>query len=222
VDWTALELSLRLALATVALLLPLAVWLGRTLAVQRFPGRRLVEAGILLPLVLPPTVVGFYLLAAMAPDAPAGRLWERVTGGSLAFTFSGLLVASILVNLPFAVQPAQRAFESVGQELRDAAATSGLSPWRAFLAVELPLAAPGILTGAVLAFAHAMGEFGVVLMVGGAIPGETQTLALSIYDRVQALDMAAAGTMAALLVAVSLTAVLLMFALGGRSPLPRG
>jgi molybdate transport system permease protein len=217
-DWQALALSLRLALITLLALVPSAMLLGRWLAVTRWRFKPLVEALVVLPLVLPPTVVGFYLLAAMGPESPVGRIWEGLFGQALVFSFQGLVVASILVNIPFAVQPAQRAFEAVGPDLRAAAASCGMSPWVAFRAVELPLAFPGILTGAVLTFAHTLGEFGVVLMVGGAIPGETRTLALSIYDRVQALDTAGAGAMAALLLAISLSAVALTFLLTRRRP----
>ncbi|WP_199556054.1 molybdate ABC transporter permease subunit [Sandaracinobacteroides hominis] len=217
-DWQALALSLRLGLFTVLLLLPPAILLGRWLAVTSWRGKPFIEALVVLPLVLPPTVLGFYLLAAMGPHSPVGQLWTQLFGQGLAFSFPGILAASILVNIPFAVQPAQRAFEAVGQDLRHAAATCGLSPLASFRQIELPLAAPGILTGAVLAFAHTLGEFGVVLMVGGAIPGETKTLALSIYDRVQALDNAAAASMSALLLAISLTAVALTFALSRKRP----
>ena len=215
-DLQALALSLRLGLWTVALLLPVAILLGRWLATTAWRGRPLVEALVILPLVLPPTVIGFYLLAAMGPHAPLGRGWQTLTGGTLVFSFRGILLASVLVNLPFAVQPAQRAFEAVGADVRMAAATCGMSPWRAFRQVELPLALPGLVTGGVLAFAHTLGEFGVVLMVGGSIPGETRTLSLSIYDRVQALDNASAAAMAALLLAISLAAVALAFLLTGR------
>ena len=215
-DWQALALSLRLGLWTVALLLPVAMLLGRWLATTQWRGRPFIEALVILPLVLPPTVIGFYLLAAMGPHAPAGRAWSALTGGTLVFSFRGILLASVLVNLPFAVQPAQRAFEAIGVDVRMAAASCGMSPVRAFRMVELPLALPGIVTGAVLAFAHTLGEFGVVLMVGGSIPGETRTLALSIYDRVQALDNASAAAMSALLLAVSLLAVALAFLLTGR------
>lgn len=217
-DWQALSLSLQLGLFTVALLLPPALLLGRWLAVTRWRGKPLVEALVVLPLVLPPTVVGFYLLAAMGPYSPLGRAWTALFGEGLVFSFQGLVVASVIVNVPFIVQPAQRAFEGVGDDLRAAAATCGLGPWAAFRQVELPLALPGILTGAILAFAHTLGEFGVVLMVGGAIPGETRTLALSIYDRVQALDSAGASAMAGLLLLVSLTAVGLTFLLTRRRP----
>lgn len=166
--------------------------------------------------MLPPTVIGFYLLVGMGPDSLIGRAWTALFGGALVFSFRGVLLASVLINLPFAIQPAQRAFEGVGQDLRDAAATCGHSLWRTIWRIELPLAWPGIVTGAVLAFAHTLGEFGVVLMVGGSIPGETRTLALSIYDRVQAFDNVAAARMAALLMFVSLLAMTASFVLGGK------
>jgi molybdate transport system permease protein len=215
-DLTALQLSLALAAATVALLLPLALLLGHWLATTRWRGRALAEALLLLPLLLPPTVVGLALLIGMGPGSAIGRSWQAITGGQLVFSFAGILVASVLVNLPLMVQPAQRAFEAVGDDLRAAAASCGLSPLRAFTKVELPLAWPGLATGAVLAFAHTLGEFGVVLMVGGAIPGETATLSLAIYDRVQAFDMAGAGRLALLLLGISLIAITLLFLLGRR------
>ncbi|MCW2365933.1 molybdate transport system permease protein [Sphingobium sp. B7D2B] len=215
-DWQALNLSLLLGAFTVAILLPLALVLGRWLALARFRGRAVIEALVTLPLVLPPTVIGFYLLSAMGPQSWIGRVWSALFGSGLAFSFEAILVASVLVNLPFAVQPVQRAFESIAGDLRDAAATCGHSLWRSLWRIELPLAWPGILTGAVLTFAHTLGEFGVVLMVGGSIPGKTRTLALSLYDRVQAFDMASANEMALLLMAVSLVAVSLVFLLGQR------
>lgn len=215
-DWQALKLSLLLGALTVAILLPLAIIAGRWLATTRMRGRAFIEAALTLPLVLPPTVIGFYLLIGMGPDSLLGQTWVALFGDALVFSFKGVLIGSVLVNLPFAIQPAQRAFEAVGQELRDAAATCGHSLWRSFWRIELPLAWPGVVTGAVLAFAHTLGEFGVVLMVGGSIPGETRTLALSIYDRVQAFDNAGAGRMAAVLMAISLVAVTVSFLLGGR------
>jgi len=215
-DWEALSLSIRLGIVTVVLLLPIGVLLGRWLATTHWRGRPFIESLIVLPLVLPPTVIGFYLLGAMGPESPVGRAWEALFGGGLVFSFEAILIASIIVNLPFAVQPAQRGFEAISADLRQAASSCGMSPWRAFRTVELPLAFPGILTGAVLTFAHTLGEFGVVLMVGGAIPGETRTLSLSIYDRVQALDTAGAGQMAALLLSISLFAVAVTFLLTGR------
>lgn len=221
-DLDALSLSLALGLATVAILLPLAVVLGRWLALTRWRGRAMMEALLILPLLLPPTVVGLALLVGMGPDSLIGRAWAALTGGRLVFSFAGILAASILVNLPLAVQPAQRAFESVGDDLRAAAASCGLSPWAAFRRVELPLAWPGLATGAVLAFAHTLGEFGVVLMVGGAIPGETATLSLAIYDRVQAFDMAGAARLALLLLGISLFAITLLFLLGRQRGTTRG
>lgn len=215
-DWQALRLSLLLAVMTIAILVPFSVFVGRWLAVTRIGGRAFIEAAITLPLVLPPTVIGFYLLVGLGPNSPIGQAWSAVFDGALVFSFNGILIASVLVNLPFAVQPTQRAFEAVGQDLRDAAATCGHSAWRTFWRIELPLAWPGIGTGAVLAFAHTLGEFGVVLMVGGSIPGETRTIAISIYDRVQAFDNAAAGRMAALLMLISLLAVTASFLFSGR------
>ena len=206
-DWTALRLSLSLGLWTLAILLPLAVWLGRALALRRFPGKAAVEAAVALPLVLPPTVIGFYLLLAFGGRSPLGQGWQALFGHGLAFSFEGLLLASVLINLPFAVQPVQNGFAAVPPGLREAGAVSGMPPWRVLLKVELPLAWPGIATAAVLAFAHTLGEFGVVLMVGGSIPGETKTIAIAIYDRVQAFDEGAAGAMAAVLLAVSMAAL---------------
>ena len=212
-DWTALRLSLQLGGVTVLILIPLALLLGRWLAVTRVRGRSAVEALLALPLVLPPTVIGFYLLSAFGQGSWFGRLWQDLFGQSLVFTFEGLVVASIIVNIPFAVQPVQRAFEAIGPDLRDAAASCGLPFWRAFWRIEMPLAWPGTLTAIVLTFAHTLGEFGVVLMMGGSIPGETRTLAIAIYDRVQAFDEPAAARMAAVLLLISLLAITLSYAL---------
>jgi molybdate transport system permease protein len=206
-DWSALTLSLKLAAWTVALLLPLAVVLARVLAWRRFAGKGLLEALIALPLVLPPTVLGYYLLVNFGTGSWLGRAFEALAGRSLVFTFEGLLAASILFNLPFAVQPVQRAFEGVPKDLREAAWVSGLSRWQTFRRIELPLAWPGVLSALVLTLAHTLGEFGVVLMVGGNIPGETRTIAIAIYDRVQAFDDAAAAAMSALLLAFSFAAI---------------
>ncbi|ASR51696.1 molybdate ABC transporter permease subunit [Blastomonas fulva] len=215
-DWQALNLSLALGGMTVLILMPIALLLGRWLAFARFRGRAVIEALVTLPLVLPPTVIGFYLLSGMGPSSPIGRAWQALFGDGLVFTFEAVLIASVIVNLPFAVQPAQRAFEAIGQDLRDAAATCGHSSWRCLWRIELPLAWPGLLTGAVLSFAHTLGEFGVVLMVGGSIPGETRTLALSIYDRVQGFDMQGANSMALVLMAISLATVSMTFVLSHR------
>ncbi len=212
-DWTALRLSLQLGGVTVLILIPLALLLGRWLAVTRVRGRSAVEALLALPLVLPPTVIGFYLLSTFGQGSWFGRLWQHLFGHSLVFTFEGLVVASVIVNIPFAVQPVQRAFEAIGPDLRDAAASCGLTFWRAFWRIEMPLAWPGTLTAIVLTFAHTLGEFGVVLMVGGSIPGETRTLAIAIYDRVQAFDEPGAARMAAVLLLISLLAIMLSYAL---------
>jgi molybdate transport system permease protein len=203
-DWTALGVSLRLSAGTLALLLPLAVVGGRTLAVRQFRGKGLVEAFVALPLVLPPTVLGFYLLVAFGARSPLGAAMQQLTGQALAFSFEGLLLASIIANVPFAVQPIQRAFEAIPLNVREAAACCGLSPRQAFLRVELPLAWPGVVTAAALTIAHTLGEFGVVLMVGGNIPGETRTLSVAIYDRMQTFDDRAAAIMATTLLAVAI------------------
>lgn len=210
-DWSALVLSLELAIATAAILLPLAILLGRVLAWHRFTGKPGVEALLALPLVLPPTVLGYYLLVTFAPTSPLGQLYQGLVGRTLAFTFEGLLVASVIANIPFAVQPVQRGFEAIATDVREAAWLCGMSAWRAFWRVELPLAWPGLLTAFVLTFAHTLGEFGVVLMVGGNIPGETRTMSIAIYDRAQALDDRAAGTMAATLLVLSFTAISVVY-----------
>ncbi len=215
-DWTALFLSLQLGALTVLFLLPVGIILGRALAYRDFPGKGLAEALVALPLVLPPTVVGYYLLVLFGAASPIGRAWESVYGEPLVFSFEGLLLASLLFNLPFAILPMQRGFEAIPRELRDAAACCGMTPWRVLRRVELPLAWPGILTASVLSFAHTLGEFGVVLMVGGNIPAETKTIAISIYDRVQAFDTDSAGKMSALLLIFSLVTISVTFALSRR------
>jgi molybdate transport system permease protein len=215
-DRDALALSLRLAAWTVVILLPAGIVFGRILAWRRFRGRSLVEAMLALPLVLPPTVLGYYLLVALGGASPIGQLYERITGSQLVFSFGGLLLASIVFNLPFAIQPMQRAFETVSQEVRDAAACCGLSWWRTLWRIELPIAWPGILSALVLTFAHTLGEFGVVLMVGGNIPGETRTIAVAIYDRVQAFDEHGAAVMSATLLLVCLAAIGATYFTGSR------
>lgn len=215
-DWPALWLSLQLSGLTVLLLLPAALFTARALAYRRFRGKSLMEALLAVPLVLPPTVVGYYLLVGLGGQSPVGRWVEQVSGHTLVFHFSGLLVASVIVNIPFAVQPMQRAFEAIPHEVRDAAACCGMSYWRTLWSVELPLAWPGVLTALVLTFSHTLGEFGVVLMVGGSIPGETKTIAIAIYDRVQAFDFAAAGQMSLLLLLFSVTVLALASGLGRR------
>lgn len=221
-DWQAFSLSLELAAWTTLILLPLALLAARALAWHRFPGQSLVQALIALPLLLPPTVLGFYLLSAFGSGTWFGRAYEALFGGSLVFTFEGLLLASIIFNIPFAVQPMQRGFEAVRREVREAAWCSGMSAWKTFLRIELPLAWPGILSALVLTFAHTLGEFGVVLMVGGNIPGETRTIAIAIYDRVQAFDEPAAAIMAATLLGFSLAAIALVHGLSGRVGQHRG
>ncbi len=215
-DWTALSLSLRLAGWTVLVLLPVAVLTGRLLAYRAFRGKGLVEALVMLPLVLPPTVLGFYLLVGLGRSSPVGELWQALFGHQLVFSFEGLVVASVIFNLPFAIQPAQRGFEAIPPEVREAAACCGLSPAAALWRVELPLAWPGLMTAMVLTFAHTLGEFGIVLMVGGAIPGETKTIAIAIYDRVQAFDDRSAAIMSAVLVAIALFTIALTFWLSAR------
>jgi molybdate transport system permease protein len=210
-DWQALLLSLQLAGVTLLVLLPPGLWLGRWLARTRFAGKAVVEALVVLPLVLPPTVLGYYLLVSLGGASPLGRWAAQVLDLQLSFNFFGLVVASVIFNVPFIVQPVQRAFEAIPRELSEAAAVSGLGFWQTWRRVELPLAWPGILSAMVLTFVHTMGEFGVVLMVGGSIPGETKTIAISIYDRVQAFDFAAADRMALLLLALSLAAVTMSF-----------
>jgi molybdate transport system permease protein len=216
-DWQALNLSLWLAFWTVVILLPLSVLAGRWLAYGRFRGKALVEALVMLPLVLPPTVLGYYLLVGFGANSQLGSLWQGVFGHPLAFSFEGLVLASVLFNLPFAIQPAQRGFEAIPVNLREAAACSGLAPWRALWKIDLPLAWPGIVTAMVLTFAHTLGEFGIVLMVGGSIPGQTKTIAIAIYDRVQAFDADGAGVMAATLVAISFVTIAATYWLSSRA-----
>jgi molybdate transport system permease protein len=206
-DWTALGLSLRLGLVTILLLLPVAFVLARALAFGQWRGRGLVEALVALPLILPPTVVGYYLLVAFGRASPLGHLLESLLGHPLVFSFEGLVVSSLIVNLPFAVQPMQNALAAIPPAVRDAARCCGLSPASVLRRIELPLALPGIATAGVLTFAHTLGEFGVVLMVGGSIPGETRTVSIAIYDRVQAFDQPAAAAMALTLLLIAVVAL---------------
>ena len=211
-DWSALQVSLLLAALTTLVLLPLGLALARWLAVTRWAGRPLVEALLLLPLLLPPTVMGFYFLVALGQGSALGGWLASHLGLRLVFSLQGLLVVSLLVNLPFMVQPIQRAFAAVPHSLREAAWVSGLSGWRTFWQVELPLAWPGILAGMALTAAHTLGEFGVVLMVGGNIPGETRTLSIALYDKVQGMELQSAHVMALALVALSVLALALVLA----------
>ena len=216
-DWQAIWLSLRLAALTAAILLvvgmPLAYWL--TYSPRRW--KFLVEAAVALPLVLPPTVLGFYVLLAIGPRSPVGALYRALTGGGLLpFSFQGLLVASVLYSLPFTVQPMTTAFASVDHRLVEAAWCLGASRVSTFRRIVVPLARPGIATGAILSFAHTLGEFGVVLMVGGNIAGVTRTVSISIYDQVQALDYRAATETSLLLLGVSFTVLAATYALQRR------
>lgn len=215
-DWGAFRLSLELAAWTCAILIPLGLIVGRWLAYARFRGRAFVEASVALPLVLPPTVLGYYLLVSFSRDMPIGQAWHALTGSGLNFTFEGIVLASVIFNLPFAIQPVQRAFETVPTHIREAAWCCGLSGWRTFRRVELPLVWPGVISGFVLTFVHTIGEFGVILMVGGAIDGETKTIAIAIYDRVQAFDEEAAGAMSLLLLVTSFVAIGLVYGFAGR------
>ncbi len=221
-DWTALSVSLRLGVGTIVLLLPFGIWLGHLLAVRQFRGKLLVEALVTVPLVLPPTVLGFYLLVAFGGRSTLGAAFQSLVGQPLAFSFEGLLVASAIANIPFVVQPIQRGFEAVPADVRDAASCCGLTPWQRFARIEVPLAWPGILTAAILAFAHTLGEFGVVLMVGGNLPGETRTLSIAIYDRMNAFDDRSAGVMAAALLVTAVVTLMATTVLSRRAVMRRG
>ena len=221
-DWAALRISLWLGAGTIAILLPLGVWFGRLLAVRDFRGKLLVEALVTVPLVLPPTVLGFYLLLTFGARSPIGQAFQSLVGHPLPFSFQGLLLASAIANVPFVVQPIQRGFEAIPSDVRDAAACCGLTPWQQFHRIELPLAWPGVLTAAILTFAHTLGEFGVVLMVGGNLPGQTRTLSVAIYDRMQAFDDRSAGIMAATLLAISVATLMTTTALSRRLSPSRG
>jgi molybdate transport system permease protein len=211
-DWSALNVSLTLAAWTTLVLLPVGLAMARWLAVTSWVGRPFIEALLLLPLLLPPTVIGFYFLVALGQGSGLGAWLAESFGLRLVFTLPGLLMVSVLVNLPFMVQPIQRAFAAVPNSLREAAWVSGLSAWQTFWRIELPLAWPGLLAGMALTVAHTLGEFGVVLMVGGNIAGETRTLSVSLYDKVQGMELASAHVMALALVGVSLLALTLVLA----------
>ncbi|MGC1427966.1 MAG: molybdate ABC transporter permease subunit [Albidovulum sp.] len=215
-DLEPLWLTLRLALIVTALLLvlgtPLAWWLARTRS--RFAP--LIEALAALPLVLPPTVLGFYLLIAFNPTAPLGAFWLSVTGETLSFSFEGLVIASVIYSLPFTVQPLQAAFTTLGRGPMEVAASLGASSLDAFITVAVPLCLRGYLTAAVLSFAHTLGEFGVVLMVGGNIPGETRLISIAIYEEVETLDYATAHLLSGLLLVLSFTILLVLYVVNGR------
>ena len=203
-EWQAIWLTLRLATVSTALLMLLGAPLAWCLANRRGALIAFIEALIALPLVLPPTVLGFYLLLALAPDALPGRLWEDITGSRLAFSFSALVIGSVLYSLPFVVQPLQQAFRAVPDTLLEAAATLGADRRDQFLSIVLPQTRRSFLVAAALGFAHTVGEFGVVLMIGGNIPGETQVLSIALYDHVEAMDYSSAHRLALGLVGFSL------------------
>ena len=216
-DLAALWLTLRLASVTTLLLLlmgtPIAWWLART----RSRWRGAVGAVVALPIVLPPTVLGFYLLVTMGPNGPVGQLTQSLGIGLLPFTFAGLVVASVLYSMPFVVQPLQQAFEALGEAPLEAAATLRAGPWDAFFNVALPLARPGFITAAVLGFAHTVGEFGVVLMIGGNIPGQTRVLSVALFEHVEAGDLASAHRLAAGMVLMALAVLWLLYRWQGRT-----
>jgi len=199
----ALLLSIRLALCVSAILFVIGVPVAYWLAYSQWRWKFLLEAVVALPLVLPPTVLGFYMLLAMGPRGPLGKLWLVLFGHGLAFTFAGLVIASVLYSLPFAVQPLIASFETIDRKLLDASAVLGAGRLRTFFRVVLPLSIPGVITAVVLSFAHTLGEFGVVLMVGGNLPGVTRTVSIDIYDRAQSLDYAGASHTALLLLLIS-------------------
>lgn len=204
-------LTVKLALVTTAVLLiigtPVAWWLARSRS--RF--KPVIEATVALPIVLPPTVIGFYLLVLLGPHGALGGLWVLLTGDTLTFTFAGLVIASVIYSFPFVVQPIQAAFESVGRDVLEAAATLGAKPLDAFWTIAIPLAKRGFLTATVMGIAHTLGEFGVVLMVGGNIPGETRVISIAIYDHVEMLDYRSAHVMSAILLAFAFAAMLMLY-----------
>src|SRR5216684_1479968 len=212
----ALWLSMKLAACVAALLLLIGMPVAYWLAYSNWRGKFLLESIVALPLVLPPTVLGFYALLAMGPRGPLGRLWQAVFGHGLAFTFSGLVLASVIYSLPFAVQPLIAAFESVDRKLLDASAVLGAGRLRTFWRVILPLSIPGVVTALVLSFAHTMGEFGVVLMVGGNLAGVTRTASIAVYDDVQALDYAAANQTALVLLLISFAVLCAVYGMNRR------
>ncbi len=215
-DWQAFLLTIRLAVLVAAILvligLPIAYWI----TYSRWRWKFLVEAIVALPIVLPPTVLGFYVLVALGPHSPIGRWWEALTDHTLAFTFQGLVIGSLLYSLPFAVQPFAASFAAVDPKLIAASATLGASKLRTFFRVILPLSASGLVTGVALSFAHTMGEFGVVLMVGGNIPGVTRTVSIDIYDQVQASNYASANQTALVLLTISFVVLSAVYALNRR------
>jgi molybdate transport system permease protein len=215
-DWQAFWLTIRLALAVTGILVVLGFPLAYWIAFSRWRWKFLVEAIVALPIVLPPTVLGFYVLVALGQRSPFGRWWQTMTGHTLAFTFEGLVIGSVLYSLPFAVQPLASALSGIDARLLDASAVLGVSKLKTFFRVLVPLSLSGLVTGVALTFAHTMGEFGVVLMVGGNIPGLTRTLSINIYDQVQDLNYAAANTTALVLVAIAFVLLSLVYSLNRR------
>jgi molybdate transport system permease protein len=212
-DWLAFRLTIRLAAFVAGTLLVLGLPIAYWIAFSRWRWKFLIEAVVALPIVLPPTVLGFYVLIALGTRSPLGRFWQILTGHTLAFTFGGLVIGSILYSLPFAVQPFAAAFALVDSRLMAASATLGASKSQTFFRVVLPLSVPGLLTGVALSFAHTMGEFGVVLMVGGNIPGVTRTVSIDIYDQVQALNYSSANQTALALLVISFATLALVYGL---------
>jgi len=215
-DWQALYLSLQLGVWASVLLIPIGIVIARFIAWKRFFGRNLLQALLALPLLLPPTVLGFYLLMVLGNQSIIGQTYTNLFGEPLVFSFQGLLIAAVIFNLPFAIQPIQRAFESIPITVREAAWCSGLTNWQTFWKIEFPLAWQGILAAIILTMAHTLGEFGVILMVGGNIEGETRTISISIYDRMQAFDDKSAGIIAAILLFISFTAISAVYYLNER------
>ena len=220
-DWQSFQLTLRLAALVSATLLVIGLPVAYWITFSRFRWKFLVEAVVALPIVLPPTVLGFYVLVALGSRSPLGRWWQGLTGHTLAFTFEGLLIGSIIYSLPFAVQPFAASFASVDSRLLAASATLGASKWRTFFRVVLPLSVPGLVTGIALSFAHTMGEFGVVLMVGGNIPGVTRTVSIDIYDKVQAVNYSGANAMALVLLLISFLVLSMVYGLNRRGRFAR-
>ncbi len=216
-DWIAFNLSLKLSLITVLILTPLGIFIGHAFAHRRFAGKSLLQAILTLPLVLPPTVLGYYLLVTFSPNQGLGAWLNETFDLRLVFSFEGLVLASVIFNLPFAIQPMQRAFRQIPLEIREAAQCCGLNPWRVLWRIELPLAWPGVLLGMMMTFAHTLGEFGIVLMVGGNIPAETQTLAIAIYEKMQMFDQSSAAIMALTLLMFSLVTISLNLWLAAKS-----
>jgi len=209
---SSLALSFELAGCVAAILLAIGTPVAYWLAYSNWRGKFLLESIVALPLVLPPTVLGFYALLAMGPRGPLGRLWMALFGHGLAFTFSGLVIASVVYSFPFAVQPLIASFEAVDRKLLDASAVLGAGKWRTFRRITLPLSLPGVVTALVLSFAHTLGEFGVVLMVGGNLAGVTRTVSIDIYDRVQSIEYRAANHLALLLLGISFAVLCLVYA----------